>query len=467
MLSHPREEEKEVLTMKPTIHYDLFIIGAGPGGYAAAILGARKGLRVGLAEGTHLGGTCTNTGCIPAKTYIESINLFEQLKTAERFGIEVQTPTLTLEALNKRKTRIVARLVKGIEYLLKKAGVDIHSGYAEILGKNMVRVNDKDLGCTSLIIATGSKPKRPAMFDLPEIWTSEEIFDVTERPSSLLVVGGGVIGMELAHVFTNLGVEVTVIEALERILPTEDEEVSRELAKLSRKILFITSACITQVDASSGFKLTVESPKGTETISGQHLLLCTGREPSIPFGAKEIGILIAPSDGISVDCFMQTNIQGVYAIGDVTGGHMYAYVAAKEAAIAVDHITGGSKAMDYSAIPTVVFTNPEIASVGKRLGEMDPSSTRKGTFPVSALGRARTMEVSEGFAHIYCTQGGKIERITIMAPHATELISWATLVVSQGLLLEEFLNPHYPHPTMAELLKEASEDVLGLSIHKP
>ena len=455
------------MTISQAIHYDLFVMGAGPGGYAAAILGAKKGLHVGIAEGVHLGGTCTNTGCIPAKAYIESINLYGQIKIAQRLGIETQTPRLTLDALNKRKTRIVKRLVKGIEYLLKKNSVDIYPGFAEILGKNTIKVNNKSIWFTSLIIATGSQPKRPTMFDLPGIWTSEDIFDVTEMPSSLLVVGGGAIGMELAHIFTNLGVEVTVIEALERILPFEDEDVSRELTSMYRKIRFITSARIHEIDTSSGFKLRIEYPGGKEIISGQCLLLCIGREPHIPLGVKELGISIAPSGGLHVDSFLQTNIPGIYAIGDVTGQYMYAHVATKEAEVAVDHITGGSKGMDYSAVPSIVFTNPEIASVGKRLDEIDPSSMRKGTFPVSALGRARTMEVSEGFAHIYCTPGGKIERVTIMAPHATELISWATLAISQGLVLEEFLKPICPHPTLSELLKEASEDVLGLSIHKP
>ena len=453
--------------MAEPIRYDLFIVGGGPGGYTAALLGAKKGLRVGLAEGSHLGGTCTNTGCIPAKSYIESINLYTQIQTAQRFGLEAQSSPPVLLTLHRRTARIVGRLVKGIEYLLKKAGVTVYPGHAELVGKNTVRVAHEEFRCTSLIIATGSQPKRPAMFDLPGVWTSEDIFEVTETPSSLIIVGGGAIGMEMAHVFGNLGTEVTVVEALERVLATEDEDVSRELTKLYRKIRFLTSARIQALDASSGFALTIESPEGAGTVTGQHLLLCIGRQPRIPAGVPELGVSLDASGGIEVDGFMQTDVPGVYAVGDVTGRHMYAFVAAKEAEIAIDHLTGGSKSMDYSFIPSVVFTNPEVASVGKRMSEMDPSVTRRGTFPVSALGRARTMDASDGFAHVYCTPDGKIERITIMAPHATELISWATLAVSLGLGLEEFLKPHCPHPTLAELLKEAAEDALGLSVHKP
>ncbi len=270
--------------------------------------------------------------------------------------------------------------------------------------------------------------------------------------------------MEMAHVFSNLGAEVTVIEALDRILATEDEEVSRALVSQYRNVRFITSARITAMEKSPAFKLLVESPGGIETVTAEGLLLCIGREPVIPEGLHAEGLTLTPSRGIRVDSSMRTNIPGIYAIGDVTGSHMYAYVASKEAFVAVDSITGGSQTMDYSAIPSIVFTNPEIASVGK---QVNPLLVKKGTFPVSALGRARTMEASEGFATVYCSPEGKMERVTIMAPHATELISWATLAIEKGFHMEDFIKPHYPHPTMAELLKEAAEDCLGLCVNKP
>jgi dihydrolipoamide dehydrogenase len=345
--------------------------------------------------------------------------------------------------------------------------VDIYNGYSRMSGDNIARVADTDIKYTSIIIASGSKPKIPPMFDLPGIWTSENIFELTEIPHTLLIIGGGVIGMEMAHVFSNLGTEVTVIEAMDRILPTEDEDVSKEISSLYRKIRFITCAAIIKAEAHPEFTLTIETQGRSEIVSGRHLLLCIGREPNIPQGATELGLSLSTSGGILVDKFMQTNLPGVFAIGDVTGRYMYAYVASKGAEIAIDHIVGGSKSMDYSVIPSVIFTSPEIASVGKSLKDLDPASIRKGSFPVSALGRARTLEASEGFAHVYSTQDGKIERISILAPHATELISWATLAISHGLHVEDFLKPYYPHPTMSELLKEAVEDVIGLSIHKP
>lgn len=447
--------------------YDLFIIGGGPGGYTAALLGAKKGLRVGIAEGSHFGGTCTNLGCIPAKSYIESINLYIHMKNAQRFGIDAGTATITLENLHKRKVRIVTRLVKGIEFLLSQAGVDIFRGYANFESENSIHVGEEHIISSSIIIATGSRPKKPALFELEGILTSDDIFDLKQPPSSLIIVGGGVIGIEMTHVFSNLGVKVTVIETLERILATEDEEISKQLVSQYKKVRFITSGRITTIKKPSGFNLTIEKPGGMETVTGDGILLCIGREPVIPNGILPLHLALTASNGIEVDRSMRTNISGIYAVGDVTGSQMYAYVAAKEAAVAIDTITGGSKIMNYSAIPSVIFTNPEIASVGKQMDQMDTAHGKRGTFPVSALGRARTMEASDGFATVYCSPEGKIERVTIMAPHATELISLAALAIEQGLHIEEFLMPHYPHPTMAELLKEAAEDVSGLSIHKP
>jgi dihydrolipoamide dehydrogenase len=447
--------------------YDLFVIGGGPGGYTAALLGAKKGLRVGIAEGSHFGGTCTNLGCIPAKSYIESINLYIHMKNAQRFGIDAGTATLTLENLHKRKVRIVTRLVKGIEFLLSQAGVDIFKGYANFESENSIYVEEEHIISSSIIIATGSRPKKPALFELEGILTSDDIFDLKQLPSSLIIIGGGVIGLEMAHVFSNLGAEVTVIEALNRILATEDEEISIQLVSQYKKVRFITSGRITTIKKPSGFNLTIEKSGGMETVTGDGILLCIGREPVIPNGIQPLHLALTASNGIKVDRSMRTNIPGIYAVGDVTGSQMYAYVAAKEAAVAVDTITGGTKIMNYSAIPSVIFTNPEIASVGKQMDQMDTAHGKRGTFPVSALGRARTMEASDGFATVYCSGEGKIERITIMAPHATELISLAALAIEQGLHIEEFLMPHYPHPTMAELLKEAAEDVSGLNIHKP
>lgn len=449
--------------MRRTEPYDLFVIGAGPGGYTAALLGAKRGMRVGIAEASNLGGTCTNTGCIPAKSYIESVNLLDRLKNAQRFGIESTDASLSLESLHRRKTRIVARLVKGIEHLLVSSGVDIYRAHASFESANSIRVGDALVASRATIVATGSRPKRPAIFSLEGVMTSDDIFELKQIPASLVVVGGGVIGLEMAHIFSHLGSEVTVVEALERVLATEDEEVSKALVALYRKVRFITSARITSVERDIGFNLDVQTPGGMEALTGQGLLLSIGREPLIPEGLVSLGLEMNASGGARVDAVMRTSIPGVFAIGDATGEHMYAYVASKEAAVAVDCIAGGSMKMDYSAIPSIVFTSPEIASVGRR---PNASRARKGAFPVSALGRARTMEASEGFASVYTDMEGKMERVTIMAPHATELISWAALAVEKKMHLEDFLKPYYPHPTMAELVREAAEDCLGVCINK-
>ena len=310
----------------------------------------------------------------------------------------------------------------------------------------------------------GSRPRRPSLFELPGLLTSDEVFDLGRTPASMIIVGGGVIGMEMAHIFSSLGTEVTVIEALDRILATEDEEVSRSLVSLYRTVRFMTSARVTAVEKGDGYILTVETRTGQEKVEGDSLLLCIGREAVLPGGVLDMGIAVNASGGLQVDDFMRTSLPGVYAVGDVTGEHMYAYVASREAEVAVAHILGDhTRTMNYSAIPSVVFTHPEVASVGRT----ERTGARTGTFPVSALGRARTMEESEGFATVYCSPEGILERVTIMASHATELIAWATLAVERGLRVEEFLGPSYPHPTMAELLKEAAEDVLGQCVNKP
>ncbi len=447
--------------------YDLFVIGAGPGGYTAALLAAKKGLRVGIAEGARMGGTCSNTGCIPTKTYIESINLFSRITAASRFGIEAGRPVLTLGSLNKRKSRIITRLAKGVEQLLKDAAVDIYPQPAQIIDQGRLTVGDRELVTRSLIVASGSTPKKPALFGVKGIWTSDTIFDVTELPQSLAIVGGGVIGMEMAHIFSTLGCTVSIIEAMDRILPSEDPEVSAFLAKAQRKVSLHTSSQVKDIHGDGPYELTLEKPGETVTLAVEKILLCIGRAPVMPQGLERLGIEINKAGGIRVDDTMQTSIPGIYAIGDVTGEHMYAYVASKEAGVAVDHLTGGSRRMNYRNIPTIIFTDPEIASAGKNLDEIDHATARHGMFPLSALGRARTMEAHDGYAHIICAASGRIERVTIVSPHATELIGIATLAIDRGLTAEDYLGLYHPHPTLSELLKEASEDVLGLCVHKP
>lgn len=447
--------------------YDLFVIGAGPGGYTAALLAAKKGLNVGIAEGKSLGGTCTNSGCIPTKTYIESISLLGRINAAKRFGIDTNKPSLSLDSLNTRKTRVVKRLVKGIEYLLKGADIDIYNQPADIIEPGKVKVGEQHLAARTIIVATGSRPKRPSLFDIPGIWTSDTLFDVKDLPETLAIVGGGVIGMEMAHIFSSLGSTVTVIEAMERILPSEDPRVSDLITKNFRSVNIYPSSRIIGIVGNAPYTIAMDTPEGDADIVAEKILLCIGRKPVIPPGLKNLGISLNGARGIQVDNTMQTSIPGVYAIGDVTGEYMYAYVASKEAETAVDHLTGGSSKIRYRNIPSIIFTSPEIASVGKGLEEIDHSTMKQGTFPVSALGRARTMEANDGYAHIICTQTGKIERVTIVSPHATELITIATLAIEKGLTAEDFLRLYHPHPTLSELLKEAAEDVEGLSVHKP
>lgn len=440
--------------------YDLFIIGAGPGGYTAAVLAAKKGLKVGIAEGRSLGGTCTNRGCIPAKTYIESINLFTRIRDASRFGIEVAGSSISLEALAKRKERIVTRLRKGIELLLKSNGVDLFPCGAEITSPGTVSIDGSAIETANLLIATGSVSK-PLPFSAPGVWTSDDVFTLQNAPVSLIIVGGGVIGCEMAHIFSSLGTKVTVIEALDRILASEDPEASAGLVKIMREVDFITGARVCAIDGAGPYRMSVEASGGTRTLEAEHVLGCIGRMPSLPPGLRELGPALRDNGGLTVDEHLRTTLPRVYAVGDVTGAHMFAYAASKAAEVVVDHVTGGDRRMSFDNIPSIVFTDPEIASVGSAY-----DGCSKGTFPVAALGRARTIEAHEGFACVYADPEGTIKRVSIMAPHATELIAWASLAIDLKLRVDEFLHPHYTHPTLSEMLKEAAEDVLGISVHK-
>ncbi len=447
--------------------YDVFVIGSGPGGYTAAVLAAKKGLRVGIAEGSRMGGTCTNTGCIPTKAYIESVNLLSKIRDAARFGIQVDNPRIDFSKVKTRKDRIVTRLSKGVEYLLKQNTIDVYRGKASLPEKGTIKVGDESLEAKNIILATGSRPKRLPVLETCDVWTSDEIFNITSLPASLAIIGGGVIGMEMAHIFSTLGVKVSIIEALARILPLEDRHVSEYIARIYRRIDIRTSTRICGANGSGPYTLSLDTPEGLKTLETEKILLCIGREPVLPEGAHELGLARSQSGGVRVDEYLRTSIPGIYAVGDVTGEHMYAYVASREAAVAVGNITGSAAAMSYVNIPSVIFTEPEVASVGHGTEEDGTGDIRTGTFPVSASGRARTMEENEGYAHVTATNSGELRRISIIAPHATELIPWATLALHKGLSAREFLEPFCPHPVLAELLKEAAEDIEGISVHHP
>ncbi len=448
--------------------YDLCVIGAGPAGYTAAISASKMGLKTAIFDANTPGGVCTNRGCIPTKTYLETARLLKQVSNAKRFALNVERWSCTLSSLKKRKDRVVSRLAKGVEYLLKENNISLYTSLAEIIDRNTVRSDNEVITTGTILVATGSRPKVMPPLDTEHVWTSDNVFDVDELPSSLLIVGGGAIGMEMAEIFSALGTEVTVVEHMDRILPMEDPIVSEEMTNILRHITILTSSRVDAIhtDSKAGeFEVSIKGPEDNVNLRTEKILVSTGRIPNVPRELLEMGIELNARGGIKTGPTMETSIRGIYAAGDVTGEYMLAYVAMKQGKIAAENISGHRKTMDYDYIPSVIFTSPEIASVGRPIEELRGS--KKGVFPVSALGRARTMEENTGFAQIYTSSSGKMERITIVAPHATELIGWAALALRKGMNIDEFLSVTFPHPTISEILKEAAEDVLGLSIHKP
>ncbi|MCD6280220.1 MAG: dihydrolipoyl dehydrogenase [Deltaproteobacteria bacterium] len=448
--------------------YDLCVIGAGPAGYTAAISASKMGLKTAVLEGSSLGGVCTNKGCIPTKSYLETTRFLKQLSNARRFAIDVEDWSCDLSSLKKRKDRIVNRLARGVEYLLKENNVSLYASMAEIIDKNTVRSGNEVITTESILVATGSRPKNLPYLDSEHVWTSDNIFDVEDLPSSLLIVGGGAIGIEMAEIFSTLGTKVTVVESMDRILPMEDPIVSEELTSILRNINIFTSSKVGSIrmDSPDGhFEVLVQTQKGDVSMKPEKVLISTGRQPNVPRELLEMGIELNATGGIKTGPTMETSIKGIYAAGDVTGEYMLAYVAMKQGQVAAENISGHFKTMDYDYIPSVIFTSPEIASVGRPMEKL--KNSKKGIFPVSALGRARTMERNSGFAQIHASPDGRMERVTIVAPHATELIGWAVMALRQGMKVDEFLRATFPHPTVSEILKEAAEDVMGLSIHKP
>jgi dihydrolipoamide dehydrogenase len=454
------------------------IIGGGPGGYVAAIQAAKMGAKVVLVEKDRLGGTCLNRGCVPTKALVRSANVYNIIKNSKEFGVEVESCNINIEKIIERKDNIVNQLVKGISFLIKKNKIIYIEGQGEIKDKNTVIVKEDDIliNTKNIIIATGSTADIPPIkgIDNENVLTSTQMLDLKELPESLVIIGGGVIGMEFAFIYASFGVKVTVIEFLSQILNTFDKDVLREIKKSAKKagISIHTNAKVIEIKESKDKNCVVAFEKNEEVnyVTSNKVLISAGRKPYFKgIGLEKLGIELNDGDrGIKVNEKMQTSIPNIYAIGDVTNKILLAHVASHQGVVAVKNILNEDTDMDYSAIPSAVFTVPEIGTVGinEKTAEEMGIDYKVGKFPFTANGKALTAGKTEGFVKIIRdVKTNRVIGATIIGTHATDLIAEITLAIKNNLTIYEIIETIYAHPTTAEAIYEAALDTLGEAIH--
>lgn len=455
--------------------YNAVVIGGGPGGYVAAIRIAQLGGRVAVVEKDKLGGTCLNRGCIPTKSLIAAVDRLKAVEEAAEFGIEVSKPVINFGKVQARKAEVVEKLVSGINFLFKKNRVDLFTGTAKIKAPGVVEVEHngevQELPCENIVIATGSSPAliKSLGYNGTTVITSEEALQLTEVPKSLLIIGAGVIGCEFAHIYGSMGTEITMVEAAASILSIQDKDISRRMQTIFKKKKFNikTNATIKKIEeVDGGVKAELENG---DIITAEKALISIGRTLNTQnLGLAEVGVELGDRGQILVNDQMQTNIKGIYAIGDVVMKYQLAHVASAQGIVAAENIMGKNSTMDYSAVPSCIFTSPEIASVGMTEQQAKDKGipVKTGKFNFMANGKALSMGEGEGFVKIITNQENDVVLgVHIIGPHASDLIAEATLAVRKGMSAKELATTIHAHPTLAEAIMEAAENVHGLSIH--
>ncbi|RJS56947.1 dihydrolipoyl dehydrogenase [Bacillus cabrialesii] len=469
--------------------YDVVILGGGTGGYVAAIRAAQLGLKTAVVEKEKLGGTCLHKGCIPSKALLRSAEVYRTAREADQFGVETAGVSLNFEKVQQRKQAVVDKLAAGVNHLMKKGKIDVYNGYGRILGPSIFsplpgtisveRGNGEEndmLIPKQVIIATGSRPRMlPGLeADGEHVLTSDEALQMEELPKSIIIVGGGVIGIEWASMLHDFGVEVTVIEYADRILPTEDQDISKEMENLLKKkgIQFVTGAKVlpdTMTKTADDISIQAEKDGETVTYTAEKMLVSIGRQANIEGIGIENTDIVTENGVISVNESCQTKESHIYAIGDVIGGLQLAHVASHEGIIAVEHFVGlNPHPLDPTLVPKCIYSSPEAASVGLTEDEAKANghNVKIGKFPFMAIGKALVYGESDGFVKIVADRDtDDILGVHMIGPHVTDMISEAGLAKVLDATPWEVGQTIHPHPTLSEAIGEAALAADGKAIH--
>ena len=455
--------------------YDIIIIGSGPGGYVAAIRASQLGKKVALVEKAELGGVCLNWGCIPTKALLKSAQVYTYCKNAAHYGVEITGEVKPdFEKIVARSRTVAETMSKGVAFLMKKNNIEIIPGFGKIAGKGKVDVDGVVYEAQNIILATGARPRQmPFMpIDGEHVISSKEALTLTKLPESMIVVGSGAIGSELASLYASLGVKTTIIEYMPQIMPLEDEEVAKAMERSFRKIraTVMTSTTVKNVtvDEDGLCHVEIEGKKGAEELTAEVVLSAVGIKSNIEnIGLEENGITVE-RDKIVVDEHYQTSLEGVYAIGDIVAGPALAHVASAEAIHCVEHICGlNPEKVDYSTIPSCIFTSPEVASVGMTEKQAVEAGIeyKVGRFPFTASGKATAAGDRDGFAKLIFDNEEKLIGAHLVGANVTEMLGEPTLAKRLGITAHTIARTIHSHPTMHEGVMEAAEAAMGVAIH--
>jgi dihydrolipoamide dehydrogenase len=455
--------------------YDVIILGSGPGGYVAAIRAGQKNLKVAIIEKEAIGGVCLNWGCIPTKSLLKSAKVYTEFMNAKDYGIIVEDKASIKpdwNAIIKRKDRIVRRLTGGVKMLLEKNKVDIYTGIGKVINKNEIEVNDEVLSTDHIILSTGASPIMPRIEGLDKTYkdgfllTSKELLDIDTIPKELVIIGGGVIGLEFATIFNAFDTKVTIVERESEILLNVDDDIREAMLKIVKKakIEVITDSTVVKI---SDKEVVYKSSDGeTKSLKADKVLLSVGMKANSE-SFKDLN-LKTEKNFVEINDNMQTSIENVYAIGDVNGKMMLAHVASHQGIIAINHIVGENDKMDYNQIPSAIYSFPEIAQVGltEKSAKAKGIDYKVSKFPLQANGKALSANEKDGFIKIIASKEyNEIIGVHILADNASDLISEAVITMKLEGTADEIAKSVHPHPTISEIYHEAALGIIDKPIH--